>query len=61
VLRDSASNSRPCLYDCQSASNRIESFQLADGSVSLAQVQQKVTTLGAAVTNSTWASWDTTN
>jgi len=58
VISDSGSNTRVYLYDWQSTSNKIESFQLADGTFSFQQLQQKVTALGSSVPNSTWESWD---
>ena len=59
VISDSATNTRAYLYDWQNNSNKIESFQLTDGTFSFLQLQQKVTSLGALVTDSSWASWDT--
>ncbi|MCP9833924.1 MULTISPECIES: Calx-beta domain-containing protein [unclassified Cyanobium] len=58
VFSDRATNSRLYLYDWQNASNRIETFQFADGSFSFQQLQQKVTSLGASLTDATWANWD---
>jgi len=59
VISDSGTNTRAYLYDWQTNGNKIESFQLNDGLFSFLQLQQKVTSLGASVTDSTWASWDT--
>jgi hypothetical protein len=59
VISDSFTNSRAYIYDWQSNSNKIEFFQLADGSFNFQQLQQKVTSLGATVTDLNWASWDT--
>jgi hypothetical protein len=59
VISDSGTNTRAYLYDWQTNDNKIESFQLNDGLFSFLQLQQKVTSLGASVTDSTWASWDT--
>lgn len=58
VISDSGTNTRAYLYDWQTNGNKIESFQLTDGTFSFLQLQQKVTSLGASVTDSTWASWD---
>ena len=60
VITDSTTNTRLSLYDWQNNSNKIESFQLTDGAFSFAQLQQKVTSLGASVVDSSLASWDTT-
>ncbi|MFN6133321.1 MAG: ELWxxDGT repeat protein, partial [Synechococcaceae cyanobacterium] len=58
VISDSGSNTRVYLYDWQSTSNKIESFQLTDGTFSFLQLQQKVAALGSSVPNTTWESWD---
>ena len=58
VISDSITNSRAYIYDWQSNSNKIEFFQLADGTFTFQQLQQKVTSLGGSVTDSTWTSWD---
>ena len=60
VIIDLTTNTRLSLYDWQNNSNKIESLQLTDGTFSFQQLQQKVTSLGASVTDSTLASWDTT-
>ena len=59
VISDSMSKSRAYIYDWQSNSNTIEFLHLADGTFSFQQLQQKVTSFGASVTDSNWASWDT--
>ena len=59
VISDSFTNSRAYIYDWQSNSNKIEFFQLADGTFNFQQLQQKVTSLGATVIDLNWASWDT--
>ena len=60
VITDSTTNTRLSLYDWQNNSNKIESFQLTDGTFSFQQLQQKVTSVGASVVDSSLASWDTT-
>lgn len=59
VISDSTSNTRVYFYDWQSSGNAIESFQLSDGTFNNQQIQQKLTSLGASVNDSSWANWDT--
>jgi hypothetical protein len=58
VLDNAVSQTRVYLYDWLNPIQQLQMFTLSDGVFSRQQLQARLTTLGAAVRDYSWAQWD---